>query len=145
MKNIIVFIVMVILLSIPNTWAGQSIGFLKSVAGNVEIRRGESIVKASQGLQILNTDVIATKSKGSAGIIFTDGTTIAIGPNTELSISNYKFEPDIKIYDFSIYLKKGSAIYNSGKIGKLSPDSVNLSTPRATIGIRGTRLIMNVE
>jgi hypothetical protein len=44
-----------------------------------------------------------------------------------------------------MYLKKGSAVYNSGKIGKLSPESVKLSTPRATVGVRGTRFIIKVE
>ncbi len=125
--------------------AQEHVGALKNVSGDVQIKRGESFIEAHPGLQLMNTDLLITRGKGYAGVIFTDGTTVTIGPDTEFNINNYKFEPDHGNYDFSMYLKKGSAVYNSGKIGKLSPDSVILSTPRATVGIRGTRFILKVE
>ena len=93
----------------------------------------------------MRTDRLTTKDESYAGIIFNDGTTFTVGPNTEFDINNYKFEPDKKLYDFSVYIKRGSIVYNSGKIGKLSPESVNITTPRATVSIRGTRFIINVE
>ena len=145
MKNIITFIIIAILMFSVNTWAQQHIGLLKNVSGDVKIQRGKSFVVAHPGLQLMNTDIVITRDKGYAGIIFTDGTTVTIGSDTEFNITSYKFKPDVEVYDFSAYLKKGSIIYNSGKIGKLSPDSVDLSTPRASVGIRGTRFIIKVN
>jgi hypothetical protein len=77
--------------------------------------------------------------------MFIDGTTLAIGPNTQFDIKGYRFEPNIEAYEFSMYLKQGAALYTSGKIGKLSPGSVKISTPRATVGVRGTRFIVKVQ
>ncbi|MBT3175478.1 MAG: FecR domain-containing protein [Desulfobacula sp.] len=145
MKNITIFTIVAILVFFTNAWAQQQVGLLKSVSGDVKIKRGESFVEANQGLQIMNTDTLITSYNGYAGIIFDDGTTITIGPETEFIINDYKFEPGIEAYAFSMYLKKGAAIYNSGKIGKLSPESVNLSTPRGSVGIRGTRFIIKVD
>ncbi len=145
MKNIIKFTIIALLVFFTDAWPQQEAGLLKSVSGDVTIKRGESSVEANPGLQIMNTDTLITGDKGYAGIIFTDGTTVTIGPDTEFSINDYKFEPEVEAYAFSMYLKKGAAIYNSGKIGKLSPDSVKLVTPRASVGVRGTRFIIKVE
>jgi len=145
MKNIIKITIIAMLVFFTNAWAQQQAGLLKTVSGDVKIKSGKTFVEANQGLQIMNTDTVITGDKGYAGIIFTDGTTITIGPDTEFNISDYQFDPEIEVYAFSMYLKKGAAIYNSGKIGKLSPDAVNLSTPRASVGVRGTRFIIKVE
>lgn len=145
MKTIIKLIVIALVMSSLDAWALQQAGLLKTVTGDVVIQRGESLVAAQQGVQLISSDILITKENGYAGIIFTDGTTITIGPGSEFNINKYQFKPDVEAYDFSMYLKKGSAIYNSGKIGKLSPESVDFSTPRASVGVRGTRFIIEVE
>jgi hypothetical protein len=40
---------------------------------------------------------------------------------------------------------QGTAVYISGIIAKLSPQSVRFETPNATIGIRGTRFLVKVD
>ena len=40
---------------------------------------------------------------------------------------------------------KGTFSFLSGQIAKLSPDNVKLMTPDATLGIRGTKLLVKVE
>ncbi len=123
----------------------EEIGLLKNISGDVVIQRQETKISGQKGLTLMKTDRLTTKDESYAGIIFNDGTTFTVGPNTEFDINNFKFEPDKKSYDFSVYIKRGSIVYNSGKIGKLSPESVNITTPRATVSIRGTRFIINVE
>ena len=48
-------------------------------------------------------------------------------------------------YAFSLYLDKGPAIYESGKIGKLAPEVVKVETPKATVGVRGTRFLIETD
>jgi hypothetical protein len=120
-------------------------GVIKTMFGEVDIRRGQMLVTARPGIPVIDKDVVVTSYNAFAGIMFTDGTVITIGPGTEFRIDTYIFEPQDDAYYFSFYLEKGSAIYNSGKIGKLSPQSVKLATPKATVGIRGTRFIIDVN
>lgn len=118
---------------------------VKNVSGDVKIMREAEILSATPGMQLFASDTILTGPDSSAGLIFIDGTLFAVGPDSESLIENYLFQPKDTQYAFSLYIKKGSALYSSGKLGKLSPESVNLKTPRATIGIRGTRLLLDVE
>jgi hypothetical protein len=118
---------------------------VKSVSGGVDIQRQTAKIRAKKGMHLAKEDVVISSDSGYAGIMFTDGTVLTIGPKTEFRIDNYVFSPDIGEYDFSFYLAKGSAVYNSGKIGTLSPESVKITTPKATVGIRGTRFIIKVE
>lgn len=121
------------------------VAFFKNVTGDVSIKRGETIVAAAQGDQVFNSDILITKADSSAGIVFTDGTTLAVDENTECNIKDYIFEPEANVYAFDLYLKKGKAIYNSGRIGKLAADKISLSTPTAVVGTRGTHFIIQVD
>jgi hypothetical protein len=40
---------------------------------------------------------------------------------------------------------RGVAVYVSGRIAKLAPDSIRLETPSAIVGVRGTTLAINVR
>jgi len=121
------------------------VAIVKNVAGSVEVLRGESRVKVSPGMQLMRMDKVLSGQDSQAGIVFIDGTLITVGSSTEVEIRKYLFEPKQASYGFSLYVKKGSAIYSSGKLGKLAPEAVNLETPRATVGIRGTRFILTVN
>lgn len=121
------------------------IGFIKSATGAVSIKQGETVTAVNQGTPLFKSDVLITGSNSSAGIIFTDGTTFAVDQNSEINIKDYLFQPQDNAYAFELFLKKGKAIYSSGKIEKLAPDKVCLTTPRATVGVRGTHVILQVD
>jgi len=40
---------------------------------------------------------------------------------------------------------RGTAAYLSGMVGKLSPESVRFETPVASVGIRGTKLLVKID
>ncbi|MEO8406964.1 MAG: FecR domain-containing protein [Oxalobacteraceae bacterium] len=121
------------------------VALFKNVSGTVKIIRDKSDLVAVAGTQLMKLDSIASGPDSSAGIVFKDGTLLTVGSSTEIQISRYLFQPEEAKYDFSLYLKKGTAIYSSGKLGKLSPESVSVNTPRATVGVRGTRFIVKVD
>lgn len=121
------------------------VALFKNVAGEVKIMRDNTVIVPVAGTQLLRSDVVSTGPKSSGGIVFIDGTLFTLDASSEVEISRYVYQPEAAKYDFSLYLKKGTAIYSSGKLGKLSPESVNLNTPRATVGVRGTRFILNAN
>lgn len=123
----------------------EHVAIVKNVSGSVEVLRSGTSVTATPGMQLLRSDRIVTGEESRAGMVFIDGTRITVGASTEIEVSKYLFDPRQAKYDFSLYVKKGTAIYSSGKLGKLAPDAVNLKTPRATVGIRGTRFVVTVD
>ena len=121
------------------------VGFIKSVTGKVTIKRGETVVQATQGVPIFKCDVLITDSNSSVAIMFSDGTAFAMDESSQISIKEYLYDPESSAYAFDLFLEKGKAIYSSGRIEKLAPDAVCLTTPKATIGVRGTHFILQVE
>ncbi len=121
------------------------IGIFKKVSGDIRIVRESQTIMPVAGTQLMRSDRIISGPRSSAGIVFKDGTQLTVGSSTDIQINKYLFQPEETNYAFSVYLNKGSAIYSSGKIGKISPQSVSINTPRATVGVRGTRFIVKVE
>jgi len=146
MKNLIKIVLIFIVGCCATAFAQDGkVAFFKKVSGDVSIKRGETIVATAEGDPIFKSDVLITKNGGAAGIVFEDGTTMAVDQNTECKIRDYIFEPENNVYAFDLYLKRGKAIYNSGRIGKLAPDKVSLETPNAIVGTRGTHFIIQVD
>jgi hypothetical protein len=68
-----------------------------------------------------------------------------MGPGSELLISEFEFNPNSYAGDLAISLLKGTMRVVTGLIGKTAPDNVRFSTPSATIGIRGTEFVVDLE
>lgn len=118
---------------------------VKSVAGVVKVTREHDTFDATSGTTLRVSDRIVTAPGASAALVFRDGTLLTLGSGADVLVRNYVFAPKDNKFAFSVYLSKGSAIYESGKIGKLSPESVTVETPKATVGVRGTRFLIEVN
>jgi hypothetical protein len=121
------------------------VGSIKTLGGDVLVLRGEQALPASIGMPVFQKDVIQTPPAGSVGIIFRDDSIISLGPSSRLDITEYVFEP--KDEKFSVLMKmiKGTFVYISGAIGRLSPDSIKLETPSSIIAVRGTKMLIEVK
>lgn len=122
-----------------------SVAIVKTVTGTVTIVRADAELAATPGAELKRADVLVSGPGASSGVVFRDGTLLTVGASSEIVISRYVFAPEQSKYDFALHLRKGEAIYSSGRIGKLAPESVNIHTPKSTVGIRGTRFIVKVD
>ncbi len=120
----------------------EHVALFKSVSGEVKVARAGTTLVPVAGTHIMRSDVVTSGPKSTGGIVFVDGTLLTLDASSEIEITRYVFQPETPTYDFSIYLKKGATIYSSGKLGKLSPQSVSVNTPRASVGVRGTRFLV---
>ena len=121
------------------------VGLVKSVEGQAFVTRGGETKDVVAGMEIKMGDIVKTGDGGSVGLIFSDDTIISMGPRTELAIEDYLFEPVEGKLAFIARILKGTVSYLSGQIAKLSPESVELVTPAATIGVRGTHVLIKVD
>ena len=96
------------------------------------------------GQPIFRSDVVETAG-GSVGLTFKDGTRISIGPNSRIELKEFEFSPKDDKLAFLVSIIKGTMQYISGVIAKLSPESVRIETPVATVVVRGTRFLAKVE
>lgn len=135
----------VLVFIITNVLLAQSVGMVKTVSGTVKIKRVKKTTLAKVGTQLENGDIILTKAKSSVGITFDDGSRVSLGENAIFLINKFKVKPSVKEYDVDLELKKGKAVFSSGKIGKLAPKSVKFRIPTGVIGIRGTKFAVEAK
>jgi hypothetical protein len=121
------------------------IGTIKALQGKVSIQLGSTIVDAQLNDKVYEGYLIDTEDNSSIGLVFIDGTQLSIGPSSQVIINRYLFSPKKKQYSFDVMIQNGSAIYSSGKLGELSPESIKVQTPEATIGVRGTKFLVEVD
>jgi len=121
------------------------VGSIKTLDGEVVVVRKDQMLPAAIGMPVFKGDIAQTSKTGSVGIVFRDDTIISLGPESTLNIAEYVFEP--KTEQFSVLMKmlKGTFVYISGAIGRLSPEAIRLETPSSMIGIRGTKILIEVN
>ena len=121
------------------------IGSVKTLQGRATIIRGAQSLAVTEGMHLFAKDLIRTESDGIVGFILRDGTRISLGPQTELGIDRFLYEPADKKLGLLLNLVRGIAIYVSGKIAQFSPESVEVRTPVGLIGLRGTEFAVKLE
>ena len=135
----------IILLLILSSLSFANVAIVKKISGTVEVKRKGKIISIKKGSSLENGDVILTKSKSSIGIMFDDGSRVSLGEKAIFVINHYVVKPTKKKYDVDLELKKGKAMFSSGKISKLSPKAVKFRIPEGAIGIRGTKFVVEVK
>ena len=118
------------------------VALVKGLAGSVTVVQADASRVADAGTQLRVSDRIVTAPGATASIVFRDGTMLTLGGGADVHVRDYVFEPKAGRYAFSLYMGQGAAIYESGKIGRLAPEAVEVETPQATVGVRGTRFLI---
>ena len=136
--------IMLVLMLVSNLLLA-SVGIVKKITGTVEVKRAKQVMLLKKGSRLQNGDMILTKSKSSIAIIFDDGTRLSLGAKAIFVINKFIVKPSKKKYDVDLELKKGKAVFSSGKVGKLAPKSVKFRIPEGIIAIRGTKFAVEVK
>ena len=129
----------------PARAADTAIGYVKVATGTVTALRSGQRVKLMVGSAVQEQDEFETGSDGTLGVTFHDNTRISLGPSTRLDMTKFVFAPADQQYGFALRLLIGTLEYISGLTGKLSPQSVSISTPNFVVAVRGTRLLIRAE
>jgi hypothetical protein len=128
-----------------SAWGAESIvGSVKTALGGVVVRRGTETIPAREGMHLLPNDVLLTSGDGRVGAILQDGTRIGLGPNTELKIDRFVYEPAAGKFGLVLRLIKGVLDYVSGRIARLAPEAVTVETPVGVVGLRGTHFAVSI-
>lgn len=121
------------------------IGYVKTVNGDAFVITKGNRVAAKSGTPVFEGSQLRTGPKSSLGVTFKDETIMSFGPDTELTVDAYLYQPAQGKLKLGSRITKGSMNYVSGVIAKLQPDAVTLATPTGTIGVRGTQFLVRVE
>ena len=119
----------------------RNIGAAGGVSGRVVALadEGGSVGRVmSSGKAVFLNDKVTTDARGRMQVLLNDQTTFTIGPDTELVLDGFEFEPFNNEGKISATVKKGVFRFVTGSIARKKPDNMKIKLPVGTIGIRGT-------
>ena len=120
-------------------------GHVKTVSGSAFIVRQNAAIPAKAGDAVFATDALRTGADGKVGITLRDDTRLSLGPASEVRIDRYVYSPGEGGLGMVLKFVRGAAVYVSGRIAKLAPDSIRLEAPAAIVGVRGTTVAVRVD
>ncbi len=123
-----------------------SIGEVTQIKGNgvVDRKDGEKEIVLEKETDIFSYDTVKT-GNGKVGIEFIDLTRVDVTEHSKLIIDEFVYDPNTKTGKLSLKAKLGTIKYASGQIAKNSKQNVKITTPTATIGVRGTDFTMTID
>jgi len=127
------------LFSIWTLWAAEPIGKVVLAEGEVSaIDKEKTERPLKKDSPVFEKDTIVVSEDARAEIHLTDGSALALRPETEYQITSYSYEKSPTKDNYLGNLLKGGFRTVSGAIGKENPEKYEINTPNAIIGLRGT-------
>jgi len=136
------WILLVILFCAGPLWA--SIGNVDKLEGKGVVDRNKEDITLEQELPIEQYDTVKT-GNGKVGILFIDDTRVDVTQHSKLIIDEFVYDPNTKKGKLNLSAKLGTIKYASGQIAKTSRQDIKITTPTATIGVRGTDFSMTID
>lgn len=135
-------ILIISLLLSQTSWA--SVGRVVEQTGPTEIVRNKKSLPSSVNTAVEMQDTVVT-ARAKAKLEFVDKTTVNITEQSKITIDEFVYDPRAGSGKLAMKMVQGTARYASGQIAKNSPQNVNITTPTATVAVRGTDFSMTVD
>ena len=122
--------------------AAEKAGVAAAVRGDVTVTGDPrpDPVDAESGMDMLRFDRVVTEAESRMQILLLDQTNFSVGPQSELVIDAFVYDPDKGTGKVAAEFVEGVFRYVSGSVGENDPDDVEVETAAGTIGVRGTSL-----
>ena len=122
--------------------AEEPIGNVATVVGNATVTRNDAATPLKVKDEIYLNDVVQTAAKSSLGITFNDATTFNLTANAKITIDSFVYEDGGKNNAALFEVAKGTVAFVAASVAKTG--DMKISTPTATLGIRGTSGVVEV-
>ena len=124
--------------------AAPGAGQIGSIRGSGVLERGKEVITGDTGVSVQSMDTAVT-ARGTMQIDFIDDTRVDLTEHSRLLIDEFIYDPAAGVGSLKIKASLGGIRYASGQIAKNFRQNVNISTPSATISVRGTDFVMVVD
>lgn len=122
--------------------APQSVGVVSSLQGTATVVRNGTSAALKLQDEIFKGDVLKTGPGATLGIIFDDETTFSLTANASISVDDFVYQEGGGNNVARLQFVQGTVAFVAHAVAKTG--DMTLSTPTATMGIRGTTGLVNV-
>lgn len=121
--------------------AAVDIGVAAAVAGLIRATSMDEAAPGhvlSSGKLVFQDDVVKSDAKGRLQVLLKDETVFTMGPNAEMKLDEFVYDPASNQGKVSARMLSGAFRFVTGKIAAKDPGQMKVKLPTGTIGIRGT-------
>ncbi|MGX9430819.1 MULTISPECIES: FecR family protein [Bradyrhizobium] len=122
--------------------AAEPIGNVADLAGSASVTRNNATTALQIRDDIFAGDVVETRAKSTLGITFNDATTFKLSASARITIDRYVYDEGGKQNAGIFDVAKGTLAFVAAGVAKTG--DMRISTPTATLGIRGTTGLVEV-
>lgn len=122
--------------------AEEPIGNVATLIGSATVTRNNETSALKLKDDIFQNDVLQTSAKSSLGITFSDATTFNLTANASITVDSFIYEEGGKQNAALFDVAKGTVAFVAAAVAKTG--DMKISTPTATLGIRGTSGLVEV-
>ena len=94
--------------------------------------------KVGSGQDIFLGDHVTSGNDSGMQILLLDETVFTIGPQADMVIDDFVYDPSTGTGKLAASVTKGAFRFVTGRVAANNPSDMEVNTPAATIGIRGT-------
>lgn len=124
------------------------IGAAAVVQGEVQLRTPDGRVLYDQVAfkdAIPFGSTVSTGPSGKIQILLADETSFTIGPNSEMVLDEFVYDPATSTGKITATVVKGLFRFITGKVARKDPENIKVKLNVGTIGIRGTDFDVDVD
>ena len=123
--------------------AAKLIGHVAKLTGSASVVRNGVTVEVQNGDAVYQSDVVQTGSSSTLGLVLIDGTTFNLSANARLMLNDLTYDATSSSNSSLITLVQGAASFVAGQVAKTG--DMKVASPVATMGIRGTAVILDIS
>jgi len=128
----------------PEAFAQQKVGAATAVNPDTNGTPPGGIARRVViGQEVVHNEQVATGGSGQTQILFLDQSSLTIGPNAELTVDDFVFDPSTSAGRLAMSTTQGVLRYVGGALSK-HENAVTLRTPSGTLGIRGGVFLLSL-
>jgi len=117
--------------------AQEAIGAVRRIQGEANGTHGGTTGALRLNAPVFLNEVVSTGEAARLEVTFTDNTRLTLGEKAKLTLDTYVFNPAAGSGTIKFGVV-GALRFLSGRLSKLASADVRVTTPFATLGIRGT-------
>ena len=122
--------------------ADEPIGNVATLTGSATVTRNNAATPLKLQDDIFQNDVLQTSANSSLGVTFNDATTFSLTANARITVDYYVYEDGGNQNGALFDVAKGTVAFVAAAVAKTG--DMKISTPTATLGIRGTTGLVEV-
>ena len=122
--------------------AAEPIGNVATITGSATVTRNNASTPLQLRDDIFANDVVETAAKSKLGITFNDATTFNLSASAKIVIDSYVYQEGGKENGALFDVARGTVAFVAASVAKTG--DMRISTPTATLGIRGTTGLIEV-